>query len=302
MKFLKGLALSLLGLLLFLSLAAFGMVLTINQTVLNPGFVASQVNRLDLSSLAEDFINEQISQQIPLEEEFIAGALEDTITELEPWIKEQANTVIYAGYDYLLGRSQSLSVVISTEELKEGLKDNLKSAILQSPPPQLAGIPPEMIEAYFDQYYQQYSQQIPSTIDISEGMISPEVMSTLEQVREYISYIQIAYKALIGFMLLLIGLIILIHRQVRGTTRQLGITFLVYGIPAFISVFVIKNYALERMSQLIGQPGLPASLQAWLPQLVNDILAPLQMFSLGILIGGVVLLIVSFVYKREPSY
>ena len=52
MKVLKGLALSLLGTLLFLSLAVFGLVLTINQTILNPDFVVSQVNKLDISSLA----------------------------------------------------------------------------------------------------------------------------------------------------------------------------------------------------------------------------------------------------------
>jgi len=157
-----------------------------------------------------------------------------------------------------------------------------------------------MVEAYFDDYYQQFSEQIPATIDFSEYMISPEVMSTLEQVREYISYVQIAYKALIGIILVLIGLIILIHRQVRGATRQLGITFLVYGVPGYVGIFALKNYAMQQLTQLT-QFNLPATFQAWLPQFVDDFLAPLEMLTLGILIGGVVLLVVSFVYKpRVP--
>jgi len=224
----------------------------------------------------------------------------DTLADLEPWIKEQVNTAIYSSYDYLTGESQSLSLVISTDELKETLRDNLKSAFMQSIP-QLAGLPQDMIDAEFDKYYQQFSEQIPATIDIGEDMMSPEVMSTLEQAREYISYVQIAYKALIGIILVLIGLITLIHRQVRGTTRQVGITFLVYGIPGYVGIFALKNYAMQQLTQLT-QFNLPATLQAWLPQFVDDFLAPLEMFTLGILIGGVVLLVVSFVYKpRVPS-
>lgn len=176
----------------------------------------------------------------------------------------------------------------------------MKSAFKQSLPPEFAGLPQDMIDAEFDKYYQQFSEQIPTTIDIGEDMLGPEVMNNIAVAREYISYVQIAYKALIGIILVLIGLIILIHRQVRGATRQLGITFLVYGVPGYVGIFILKNYAMQQLTQLT-QFNLPAMFQAWLPQFVDDFLAPLEMFTLGILIGGVVLLVVSFVYKpRVP--
>ncbi len=303
MKFLKGLALSLLSFLLFLSLFVFGLALTVNQTILNPDFVVSEVNKLDMSLLVEEFLSEQIpSEQIPQGEELMAEVLEDTIADLEPWIKEQVSAGIYSGYDYLLGRSQSLNLIISTEPLKESLRDNLMPVFLQSIPPELARAPSAIKDAAFNEFYRQFSEQIPPTFDISQSLISPEVMTTLEQVRQYIGYFQIGYRALIGFMLLLIAGIILIHRQVRGATRQLGITFLIYGIPEYGGIFAIKHFAGAQLTQLTTQPGFPTSLQAWLPQLVNDFLVPLEMFSLGVLIGGVALLIVSFVYKpREPS-
>lgn len=269
MKFLKGLALSLLGILLFLSLTVFGLVLTVNQTILNPDFVTSQVNKLDIPSLAEGFLSAQLTEQIPTEqvpqgEALMAEVIGDTLADLEPWMKEQLNTAIYSGYDYLTGESQSLSLVISTEQLKETLRDNMKSAFLQSLPPELAAAPPAMIDEYFNQFYQEFSEQIPPTINISEGVITPEVMSTLEQVREYIGYFQIAYKALIAFIIVLIAGIILIHRQVRGATRQIGITFLTYGIPGYAGIFVLKNYAMQQLVQLT-QLNLPATFQALLP-------------------------------------
>ena len=58
----------------------------------------------------------------------------------------------------------------------------------------------------------------------------------------------------------------------------------------------------DLLTPYLSQPNFPASLQEWMPQLVNDFLAPLQSFTLGILIAGVVLLVVSLVYKpREVT-
>ena len=290
MKFLKGLALSLLSLLLFLSLTIFGLALTLNNTILNPDFVVTELERLNVSSLAK----EMLSEQIPLEGEFMTEALDDIVADLEPWIKEQVSVITYSSYDYLLGKSQSLSVVISLEPVKENLRDNLREALFQSPPPDLQGLPQAEIEQYFDEFYQQISGQIPSTFEFDERLLGPEVMAILVQVRQGIGYFQTGYKALISFIFILILGIILLNRQVRGATRSIGSTFLSYGVIEYAGIWATKYFATAQLPQL----GIPSSLQAWIPQLVSDFLAPLEMFSLGLLIGGVALLIVSFVYRR----
>jgi len=294
MKFLKGLSLALLSFLLFLSLSIFGVVLTINHTILNPDFVTQELDRLDISSLAAELI----SEQIPQEGEFMAGAIDDAIKDLEPWIKEQTDIVIHSSYDYLLGKSQSLNVEISLEPVKENLRDNLRETFFQSLPPELQGLPQAEVEQYFNEYYQEFTKDIPSTFEFNESSLPPEVLAGLEQAKEYISYFQLGYKALIGFMLLLILGITLIHREVKGTTRGLGTTFLTYGVLGYAGTFVTKYLAGTQLGQL----DIPVSLQTWLPQFLADFQAPLEMFSLGALIAGVVLFIVSFVYKpREPS-
>lgn len=294
MKFLKGLALAILGFLLFLSLSVFGLALMLNQTILNPGFVASEVNKLDISSLAEEFLIEQIPQA---GEEFMAEAVNDTIADLEPWIKEQVSTVIYSGYDYLEGRSQSLSLVISLEPMKDSLRGNLRETMLQSLPPELAGLPPAEIEQYFNEFYQQIDEGIPSTFELDEALLGAEVLAQLELVRQGIGYFHIAFNALIGLILLLILLIILTHRQVRGSTRGLGTTFLTCGVLSYAGAFVAKNIAGTQLTQL----DMPAYLQTLMPQLLKDTLAPLEMYSIGLAAAGVVLLIVSFVYKRHEA-
>ena len=155
----------------------------------------------------------------------------------------------------------------------------------------------DQLKPYFDQYYQELVKQIPNEYTVDESSIPPEAMKQITSVRQYISLFQTIYKALIGFMVLLVLLIILINRNVRGTTRSLGTNFLIYGALEFAGVYVARNYALASLPM----QGVPTSLQAWLLGLFGDLLALLQMFSLGLLIGGVILLVISFAFKPRVA-
>jgi hypothetical protein len=400
MKVLKGLALSLLGFLLFLSLSVFGLALTLNSTILNPDFVVSELDNLDVPSLTGEVIDEQVRRgefspelgtalvntitkldpvikeqvgaathtiydyllgesqspdlalmlrttllsqdfiaslvdeldilalvrefvseqllaaEIPPEiEPYLAKYLDDALTELEPelepWLKEQLVSAADPIVDYLLGESQSLNVVIPLEPVGEMLRDGLWQAFLQSPPPELAGIPQPLIKQFFDDFYEQaIAPQIPSTIEFDESLVGTEAPAQigealaaaewgLEQGRQYVSYVQLSYNILIGLMVLLVAGIILLIRRVKGATRELGVIFLTYGAFEYVGILAAKHFGLP---WLADQLPLPAALQAWLPQLISDFLTPLEMFSLGLLIGGAVLIVFSFIYKRgEPS-
>jgi len=279
MGFLKGLAISLLSFLLFLSLSIFGLVLMLNQTILNPNFIVTELNKLDVSALAEEFLSEQIPQEV----------ISDTIADLEPWIKEQAGILTYSTYDYITGKSQSLSVAISLEPLK----DNLWQAFLESPPPELAAVPQAELEQYFDESYEQLG--IPDMFD--ESFFPTEVQMAMGQARQYVGYFQLGYKLLIVFIVLLIAGIILINRQVRSATRGLGIVFLSFGALEYAGIFIVNRLLGTQLMQL----DLPPSLQAWLPQFLGDLLAPLGIFSIGVAVAGVVLIVVSIIYKRKPA-
>jgi len=244
----------------------------LNQTVLNPDFIVSQVNKLDITSLAEDML----SEQIPPEEELTEEVISNTIADLEPWIKERAADAAYAFYDYLEGRSQSLSLEISLEPVKQSLRDNLGQ-----------------------DEYQQIAQELPSTFELNETSLPAESMAMLEQAKQIIDYFNLSYTALIGIILLLILLIIIVHREVRGSTRTIGVNFLTCGALSYLGVFAAKYLS----NMLLPQADMPPYIQTWLPQLLKDTLAPLEMYSIGLAAVGVILLIVSFVYKRrQPEF
>jgi hypothetical protein len=281
------------------------------------------VNELDISSLASEFLGEQLLEDIPKELEFLVEHIDDAITELEPTIKEELIAAADPILDYLLGKSQSMSVVISLEPIIENLEDTLREAFLESPPAELAGLLLTGIEQYFDEYFGELTSMILSAFELDETLFGAEIPAQiaealaeaeeglgearqdiaealteaeekLEEAKEYIGYFQLGYKLLIGFIVLLIAGIVLLNREVRGATRKVGTIFLTYGVLWFAGILVAKYFIKKAQLPWAEIP----SLEAQLPRLVNDFSAPLQWFSLGLLIGGVVLIAVSFVYPR----
>jgi len=165
-------------------------------------------------------------------------------------------------------------------------------------PPESKLLPEAEIEEYFNEFYEQISEQMPSTFEIDESVIStisPEIMPLLEQARRYIGYLQIAYRAVMVALPLLIMGIILLDRRVKGATRWIGIPCLVCGIFAYVSNLIARYF----VGIYIPQLGLPVQLQAWLPHFLDRCLAPMQIYGIVLMATGTALLIVSFVYKRR---
>jgi hypothetical protein len=108
MGFLKGLALSLLSVLLFLSVLLLGAGITLKLTVLNPHFINKQIQKLDLASL----INETASDNPSANEmpEAIRKFLDTDLAKYSDELKaatEEANSRLY---DYVLGRTKNLDL------------------------------------------------------------------------------------------------------------------------------------------------------------------------------------------------
>lgn len=296
MKVFKVIILVFLGIFLSLSLLIFGLALTLNQSVLNPDFIAEHVESLDIAALADEIVMDQIPPEAAdFMGESLDAVLGDTIADIEPWMEEQAQEGIYVFYDYIEGRSETLSLIISLETVKESFRANLLAAVLASPPLELVGFPPAEIELQFNTYYSQIDEEIPSALELDETMLDAEVMEQIERARQYVGYFNTAFIVLIAFSLLMILLIILTHFSVRGSTRQIGITFLAVGAVGLAGAFITRSVA---SSQLV-QNDIPTTLQTWAPEIITDVLMPLGIYSIGLIAVGIALTVVSFVYKKD---
>ncbi len=294
MKVFKVVLLVILGICLSLSLLVFGLALTLNQSLLNPDFIVEHLERLDIAAVAEEAVIDQIPDEAA---DFMGESLDevlvDTIADIEDWLEEQAEEAIYVFYDYLEGRSETLSLIISLETVKASFRANLLAAILASPPPDLVGLTPAEIELQFNEYWSQIDEEVPSTLELDETELDAEVMEQILRARQYVSYFNTAFIVLIAFSLLMILLIILAQFSVRGSTRQLGITFLSVGAVSLAGAFIARSVINSQLTT----SDLPATLQTWAPEVVTDVLTPLGIYAIGLLAVGIALTIVSFVYK-----
>jgi hypothetical protein len=77
---------------LFFSLAVFGLGYAITNTALDPDFVTSELDKLDLSAAVEEFVHIEAPSQMP----DLNEAIYKTVSNLEPLIKERSNSAIHS--------------------------------------------------------------------------------------------------------------------------------------------------------------------------------------------------------------
>jgi hypothetical protein len=285
---------------------------TLYNTVLSTDLTVSIVKKVDLYFLVEYFVIQEVTEEISGGMTFLTEYVEDVVIKLEPWIRSEMDDIIAPITDYILGKSQSLDIVISIEKLKESpdLYDALWEALRKSPPTELAdlGLNESELQQIFDLFYEDFVRLIPSTFEINENLLGPGMSAQItqaladadkalenEQIRNYIVYPQTVSTISIIILLLSLAGIILINRRVRGVSRWLGSTCLTCGVFELVSVFIVKN----QLQMQIAAVDMPSPIRIWLEQLAGNSVAPLQTFSIVLIVLGAGLQIFSFIYRQN---
>jgi hypothetical protein len=306
---------------------------TLYDTALNTNLITSLVKEIDIYFLVEYFViqevTEEVTEGISDDLAFLAVYVDDAVIELEPWIREQVDGIIAPVTDYILGKSQSLDIVISIEALKESedgeehrspLGKALWEVVRESPPERAdLDLPPDMADIEltelvlynaFVMFYGDLVGLIPSTFEINEDLLGPEIATQItealaeanealenEEIRDILGIPSGLFNIAIIILLLSLVGIIIINRQVSGISRILGITFLASGVFELITISIAKN----QVQKLIATADMPSSIHVWLEQLVGSAPASLQTFSIVLIVVGTALLAVSFIYRRNQS-
>jgi len=90
-------------------------------------------------------------------------------------------------------------------------------------------------------------------------------------------------------------LVILLLRDVRAICRRIGITLFVYGLLEYAAIWA-GRYFLD--GKIPYPSDFPYAAEKMVTDIANSVLRPLEIFSLVLMIIGVILTVVSFVYKR----
>jgi hypothetical protein len=282
--------------LLFDVLVLLGLIISLNLTILNHDFVTSELDKLDVYSV----VIEQAKAQLPGQEFIKPEVVDSMLAELKPWLREQANIVIHATYAYLKG-DQELNVAVPLEPVRSVVKQNVRQAILESLPPELQGAPQSQIDAYMSQVYSEIDKTIPASFELNEAAVGSQMMAQLEQVKQAIGYVGTAYKVLIALAVLLVLLIALVHWwQPKPITRSIGITFILVGVAGILGS-LLDVLIIQALSRLAGESSMLFGLQAKLPQLAADLTSPMRMYGIGFLVSGIVLIIISVLFRSPET-
>lgn len=188
MGFLKGFGAFVLGFLLFLSLSIFGMAFMLNSTLLSPGFVKQQVDRIDISAVARDIADQQIKDYLPAELYFLKDAVYNAIDDQKPWFKAQADQTIDSGYNFFLGKTDKLAIKIPLNTLKADLKNSLWQEMSKQLTSWLRGNIQTQLEPYIFQNLQQYRSLLtPDLALVSDAQLKSYVDIYLKQIQAQIT-------------------------------------------------------------------------------------------------------------------
>ena len=108
MKVFKVIILVFLGIFLCLSLLVFGLVLTLNQSVLNPDFIAEHVEKLDIAALADEIVTDNIPPEAAaFMGESLDEVLGDTIADIEPMYLDDPEALAAGGSTWSAGNTNA---------------------------------------------------------------------------------------------------------------------------------------------------------------------------------------------------
>ena len=274
-------------------MSCFGLFITLNSTILNPNFAVKEIQNLDVTEIAREYIKEQLSGEAI----YYSSAIDNTLIQEKPWIDQQIKQIIFNSYDYFLGATDRLLFVFPLEEIKPILINNVMDSILLSPPPEYRNLSVQEKEQYLAELKSQLQVRIPSSyeLDIDQSLIGQDNMQALEQIKQGIVYFRISFWILISSILVIIGLSALIQKQAKGFSRMMGISFLAAGAVCGTIYFIVKlAIPLNIQSELTVQ------ISTWLPVFIGDLLSPLGIFSLIVFTVGGICLAVSFLIHSHP--
>ncbi len=269
-----------LGVLLFIALIVFGVVMDAQLTVYNPNYVASYVNQIDVSTSVTNWLNEKVAPQKPT----IAKAAEAAVNYYEPQIKDALESLVRTVYSFFLTKMEQGKLIEAVTE-QQARVDDIANNIQE-----VLNIP--ALKSIF------------SNLGIDPGVIGDKL--NVDQINSYFDLINRAakyqslavfvehfYVPLIIILIALIIAIIFLGRRFRFVFAILGIVFVTYGITQLSSILPLGNYARTVITNL----SLQSLAQGSAMQFISDSIRILNIFAGVILFVGLLFILAYFLIR-----
>lgn len=278
--------------LLFPCLVTLTGTLVINTTILDSDFMLTTLSSFDFSPLLEEVMKDQIKGDIPKE------IMEELSIKIKGLLEKRLKSVIEAFYDYLLGKSGDIKVIISIKSLKEELKPMLLEFLLESQPKENH----RYIKKEFDKYWKEFSSELPDNLDIGQLLKTNKAYETIENVKEVISIFRQIMNILIAVSIILGLLIILVQRNLKNLLIIFGVIFSLLGL-LFIPAGLYSNYTglFERFAHEINGNEIPQFAYIAAETFFKALAGKVQVFGISYLAAGASCIVGAVIVGRSEK-
>jgi hypothetical protein len=143
---------------------------------------------------------------------------------------------------------------------------------------------------------------IPDSYTISESTLDPGMVSSLHLIKRIAEYLKLAYIfSILIAILAIIGTGWAQQWRIRFIARNLGTPFILCGVACTLLALGLRisNSIARHFTQEVD---MAFDFQYKLSTVIADITLPLLIYGIIVLLTGITLVIVAFVYKqREPE-
>ncbi len=281
------------------------LAVTLRGTLLSDAFVYAMVDNLDMAMPLAAMIKEKLeSEDVPVALEPLQERVDPILIEAEPRLKTQLKAAVPSIIDYVLGITDAFSASFNLDTVVEDIKTAAKEILRENP--DFAGASDAQLDAYIEDNLTPYIEEINKQFTIDQTTLGSEVQLTaslqgaedfLAQVRPYVLQFQTYSVWFIVFIVVIAGCIVALNLSVRKAARAVGSVLLAYGIIGFIPLLIVRLVFQQALYQeMLADVSASPYLETYARQVISDFISPLWWFSLGCLIAGIVLLVISFVY------
>jgi hypothetical protein len=279
-------------------------------TILKADFITGVIDKIDFGPVIRQVLDDEISQAPPEYREYIGTAVSKVVVDIKPTVLKQIESSADPMLDYFVGKTDNFSIAINVDQLISSLRTALHDAVFASLPPELQALPPAERETVFGQHFDNLVGGLSTSIVLDQSILGADARggmvegirqaeSGLSQARHYVALFQILYFLLIVLIVLLVAGIVLTYREVRGASRYLSVVLLSYGFVELAFALVGRYYAAREIPPAMVD--IPVSLQTWIVNLSQRLLTPAVTFSVVLVVLGLILLLISFVFPKSAE-
>ena len=290
MKIIRTLVASVVTLLLVVVLPLAGVCYLLDRTLLDAGFVKTEVMRLDPVTQ----LQQALKVGLPPDPPQAAHIVEATVTETRPVLEAQIGEIIDGAHGYLTGRIDQVDIPLNSAPVLAALKRQAVAELRANPAPEVKDLPPEKLDDYVEQGLAQALKRVNVPEKLTLDLLPADTRQSLDELRERLQFarkvINIAYVAAVALAAL---------AWLLGSLRFAATGLLMGGGLVFAGQWGLEAAAHEALRSNLGK--LPESLRPLIPGLIDHLIAPLGTFALGCVGLGAALFILSFFIRRKPA-